>query len=57
MLNAYLFAKFLSRATLLQWITFLDAEGRVTDLEALKRRIFYGGLDHQLRNEVCVLHI
>ncbi|KAJ1443915.1 Rab-GTPase-TBC domain [Sesbania bispinosa] len=33
-------------------ITFLDSEGRVTDSEALRKRIFYGGLDHNLRNEV-----
>lgn len=36
----------------MQWITFLDSEGRVTDSEALRKRIFYGGLDHKLRNEV-----
>nr|KYP55732.1 TBC1 domain family member 15 [Cajanus cajan] len=36
----------------LQWITFLDSEGRVTDSEALRKRVFYGGLDHELRNEV-----
>ncbi|KAI4344166.1 hypothetical protein L6164_011427 [Bauhinia variegata] len=35
-----------------EWITFLDSEGRVTDSEALRKRIFYGGLDHKLRNEV-----
>ncbi|KAE9602298.1 putative Rab-GTPase-TBC domain-containing protein [Lupinus albus] len=35
-----------------EWITFLDSEGRVTDSEALRKRIFYGGLDHNLRNEV-----
>ena len=36
----------------LQWIIFLDSEGRVTDSEALRKRVFYGGLDHDLRNEV-----
>lgn len=41
----------------MQWITFLDSEGRVTDSEALRKRIFYGGLDHKLRNEVCILHL
>ncbi|XP_054795625.1 uncharacterized protein LOC129301086 [Prosopis cineraria] len=35
-----------------EWVGFLDSEGRVTDSEALRRRIFYGGLDHELRNEV-----
>ncbi|XP_019452646.1 PREDICTED: TBC1 domain family member 17-like [Lupinus angustifolius] len=35
-----------------EWITFLDSEGRVTDSEALRKRIFYGGLDHNLRKEV-----
>ncbi|WJX90337.1 hypothetical protein P8452_72246 [Trifolium repens] len=35
-----------------EWITFLDSEGRVTDSEALRKRIFYGGLDHELRHEV-----
>ncbi|XP_061350713.1 uncharacterized protein LOC133295863 isoform X2 [Gastrolobium bilobum] len=35
-----------------EWITFLDFEGRVTDSEAFRKRIFYGGLDHKLRNEV-----
>ncbi|CAK8563446.1 unnamed protein product [Lathyrus sativus] len=35
-----------------EWITFLDSEGRVTDSEAMRKRIFYGGLDHELRNEV-----
>lgn len=38
----------------LQLITFLDSEGRVTDSEAFRKRIFYGGLDHKLRIEVCV---
>ncbi|KAI5680918.1 hypothetical protein M9H77_02145 [Catharanthus roseus] len=35
-----------------EWATFLDFEGRVLDPEALKKRIFYGGLDHSLRKEV-----
>lgn len=35
-----------------EWITFVDSEGRVIDSEALRKRIFYGGLDHELRNEV-----
>ncbi|KAG8372698.1 hypothetical protein BUALT_Bualt12G0093800 [Buddleja alternifolia] len=35
-----------------EWTTFLDAEGRVMDSKALKKRIFYGGVEHNLRNEV-----
>ncbi|KAF9615198.1 hypothetical protein IFM89_022460 [Coptis chinensis] len=35
-----------------EWATFLDAEGRVTDSKALRKRIFYGGLEQQIRNEV-----
>nr|XP_043628158.1 TBC1 domain family member 15 [Erigeron canadensis] len=35
-----------------EWSTFLDSEGRVVDPSALKKRIFYGGLEHNLRKEV-----
>ncbi|MED6168047.1 hypothetical protein PIB30_008400 [Stylosanthes scabra] len=35
-----------------EWTAFLDSEGRVTDSEALRKRIFYGGLEHNLRKEV-----
>ncbi|XP_057785536.1 uncharacterized protein LOC131003077 isoform X3 [Salvia miltiorrhiza] len=35
-----------------EWSTFLDAEGRVVDPKALKKRIFYGGVEHNLRKEV-----
>ncbi|KAL5183532.1 TBC1 domain family member 15 [Glycine soja] len=35
-----------------EWNAFLDSEGRVTDSEALRKRVFYGGLDHELQNEV-----
>lgn len=38
----------------LQWVTFLDSEGRVMDSKALRKRIFYGGIEHKLRREVCV---
>ncbi|TXG61224.1 hypothetical protein EZV62_012587 [Acer yangbiense] len=34
------------------WATFLDNEGRVMDSEALRKRIFYGGVEHELRREV-----
>ncbi|KAH0970289.1 hypothetical protein GBA52_022445 [Prunus armeniaca] len=32
--------------------TFLDYEGRIMDSEALRKRIFYGGVEHELRKEV-----
>ncbi|XP_057856368.1 uncharacterized protein LOC131065754 isoform X2 [Cryptomeria japonica] len=35
-----------------EWATFLDFEGRVVDPKALKKRIFYGGIEHNLRQEV-----
>lgn len=35
-----------------EWTTFLDNEGRVMDSNALRKRIFYGGVDHKLRREV-----
>ncbi|PWA80608.1 rabGAP/TBC domain-containing protein [Artemisia annua] len=35
-----------------EWSTFLDSEGRVGDPNALKKRIFYGGVEHNLRKEV-----
>ena len=38
----------------LQWHTFLDSEGRIMDSEALRKRIFYGGVEHKLRKEVCI---
>ncbi|XP_055822724.1 uncharacterized protein LOC129891401 isoform X1 [Solanum dulcamara] len=35
-----------------EWSTFLDSEGRVIDSEALRKRIFYGGVEKGLRKEV-----
>ncbi|CAN0901159.1 GTPase-activating protein gyp7 [Linum grandiflorum] len=35
-----------------EWATFLDSEGRIIDSEGLKRRIFYGGIEHTIRKEV-----
>ncbi|XP_022749653.1 TBC1 domain family member 17-like isoform X2 [Durio zibethinus] len=35
-----------------EWATFLDSEGRVIDSKALRKRIFYGGVEHKLRKEV-----
>ncbi|KAA0063533.1 TBC1 domain family member 15 [Cucumis melo var. makuwa] len=35
-----------------EWATFLDAEGRVLDSTSLRKRIFYGGVEHNLRKEV-----
>ncbi|XP_062148223.1 uncharacterized protein LOC133857109 [Alnus glutinosa] len=34
-----------------EWFTFLDSEGRVLDSKALRKRIFYGGVEHGLRKE------
>ncbi|XP_059635136.1 uncharacterized protein LOC132277317 isoform X3 [Cornus florida] len=36
----------------LQWTAFFDSEGRVMDSKALRKRIFYGGVEHRLREEV-----
>ncbi|XP_078437533.1 rabGAP/TBC domain-containing protein [Wolffia australiana] len=36
----------------LEWCSFMDAEGRITDSKALRKRIFYGGVDHSIRPEV-----
>ncbi|XP_021276020.1 TBC1 domain family member 17 isoform X2 [Herrania umbratica] len=38
-----------------EWATFLDSEGRVVDSKALKKRIFYGGIEHKLRREVWAI--
>lgn len=38
-----------------QWNIFLDPEGRIMDPVALKKRIFYGGVQNGLRKEVCML--
>ncbi|KAM7268402.1 hypothetical protein ACFE04_010568 [Oxalis oulophora] len=35
-----------------EWATMLDSEGRIIDSEALRKRIFYGGVEHQLRKEI-----
>lgn len=35
-----------------EWVTFLDSEGRVVDSKTLRKRIFYGGVAHELRKEV-----
>ncbi|XP_075509805.1 uncharacterized protein LOC142546152 [Primulina tabacum] len=35
-----------------EWTTFLDSEGRVMDSQALRKRIFYGGVEHNMRKEV-----
>jgi hypothetical protein len=37
-----------------QWATFLDSEGWVVDSKDLKERIFHGGMEHSLRQEVFV---
>ncbi|OAY31479.1 TBC1 domain family member 15 [Manihot esculenta] len=38
-----------------EWATFLDPEGRVMDSKALRKRIFYGGVEHTLRREIWPL--
>ncbi|KAI3410592.1 Rab-GAP TBC domain-containing protein [Psidium guajava] len=38
-----------------EWAASLDSEGRVIDSKALKKRIFYGGVEHRLRREVWAL--
>ncbi|XP_073151107.1 uncharacterized protein [Henckelia pumila] len=35
-----------------EWTAFLDSEGRVMDSQALRKRIFYGGVEHNMRKEV-----
>lgn len=35
-----------------EWASLLDTEGRVMDSKALRKRIFYGGVEHNLRKEV-----
>nr|CAB3447686.1 unnamed protein product [Digitaria exilis] len=35
-----------------EWTAFLDPEGRVMDSKALRKKVFYGGVDHVLRKEV-----
>ncbi|XP_039051378.1 TBC1 domain family member 17-like isoform X2 [Hibiscus syriacus] len=39
----------------LEWTSFLDSEGRVVDPKALRKRIFYGGLEHKFRKKVWAL--
>ncbi|CAN6450988.1 unnamed protein product [Victoria cruziana] len=34
------------------WMAFLDSEGRIVDSKALRKRIFYGGMEKNLRKEV-----
>ncbi|KAF3795830.1 TBC1 domain family member 15 [Nymphaea thermarum] len=38
-----------------EWMTFLDSEGRIVDSKALRKRIFYGGMEKNLRKEVWKL--
>jgi hypothetical protein len=40
-----------------QWTAFLDPEGRVMDSKALRKKVFYGGVDHALRKEVYTEHL
>ncbi|XP_039017142.1 TBC1 domain family member 17-like [Hibiscus syriacus] len=38
-----------------EWTSFLDSEGRLVDPKALRKRIFYGGVEHKFRKEVWAL--
>ncbi|KZV20061.1 hypothetical protein F511_15304 [Dorcoceras hygrometricum] len=38
-----------------EWTTFLDSEGRVMDSQSLRKRIFYGGVEHNMRKEVWTI--
>jgi len=46
---------FLKSSLCFQWEIFLDSEGRIIDSKALKKRIFYGGVEHSTCKEVCSL--
>lgn len=35
-----------------EWSGFFDSEGRIVNSVAVRKRIFYGGVDHDLRKEV-----
>ncbi|XP_078150698.1 rabGAP/TBC domain-containing protein isoform X2 [Carex rostrata] len=35
-----------------EWTSFLDNDGRVMDSKALRKRVFYGGVEPELRKEV-----
>jgi hypothetical protein len=35
-----------------EFTALLDSEGRVVESKALRERVFYGGIEHQLRREV-----
>ncbi|KAJ1700347.1 hypothetical protein LUZ63_000126 [Rhynchospora breviuscula] len=35
-----------------EWTSFLDNDGRVVDSKALRKRVFYGGVEPELRKEV-----
>ncbi|KQK00976.1 TBC1 domain family member 15 [Brachypodium distachyon] len=41
-----------SPLTVDEWRAFLDPEGRIMDSKALRKKVFYGGVDHVLRKEV-----
>ncbi|KAI7991831.1 hypothetical protein LOK49_LG12G00176 [Camellia lanceoleosa] len=41
-----------SQFTVASWLTFIDSEGRIIDSKALRKRIFYRGVDPGLRKEV-----
>lgn len=55
LLDVVIVLHFIYFSFFMQWITFLDSEGRVVDSNDLRKRIFYGGVVHELRKEVCNL--
>eukprot|EP00244_Chara_vulgaris_P005353 TRINITY_DN2119_c0_g1_i3.p1 TRINITY_DN2119_c0_g1~~TRINITY_DN2119_c0_g1_i3.p1 ORF type:complete len:735 (+),score=130.92 TRINITY_DN2119_c0_g1_i3:174-2378(+) len=35
-----------------EWTSFMDADGRISDPKALRKRVFYGGVEPSIRKEV-----
>ncbi|KAF7153744.1 hypothetical protein RHSIM_Rhsim01G0064300 [Rhododendron simsii] len=35
-----------------EWLAFFDSKGRIMHSKSLRKRVFYGGIDHRLRKEV-----
>ncbi|KAG5564383.1 hypothetical protein RHGRI_000543 [Rhododendron griersonianum] len=35
-----------------EWLAFFDSKGRIMHSKSLRKRVFYGGIDHTLRKEV-----
>jgi hypothetical protein len=41
----------------MQWLGFFDNEGRIVKSQHLRELIFYGGIQHDLRIKVRLLHL